>query len=458
MSAASPDETNVERAAIPSGQSEPPAHRLITHSIWNALGQGIPIATAVVAVPLILRLYGNERLGLLTLAWSVIGYASLFDFGVGRALTQVVAERRHASNESDLASLIWSSLAALVLVGAMFGAAGFALSHWIATSALSVTPALQSDFQVAVRLLAVGVPIVVVTTGVRGVLEAHERFDLVNAVRVPLGVSMFVGPLVAAPFARTLWAAVGAILVTRLVALGIYVAMMRRVVPAARSVARLSLPHLRPVARFGAWMTVSNVLSPLMTQADRFLIGAILSTSVVAYYTAPNEMVTRIMGAVAIAVATSIFPAFARWRDPAAARALFLRGLKLTAVAFVPIMLGLIVFADVVLRLWLGADFSAHSALVLRILSAGMLFNGLAQIPFAHIQAVGRADLTAKIHLAECPLYLIGALFLIRDFGIAGAAIAWSVRATVDAMLLFIVSQRLIAGSDATISAVAARA
>ena len=36
----------------------------------------------------------------------------------------------------------------------------------------------------------------------------------------------------------------------------------------------------------GAWITVSNVLSPIMTVADRFLIGSLVSVSAVALYAA----------------------------------------------------------------------------------------------------------------------------------------------------------------------------
>lgn len=438
---------------------EQPGHRLITHSFLNALGQGVPIAAAVVAVPLLVRELGAEKFGLLTLAWSIIGYASLFDFGVGRALTQLVAERRYRVLDREIAAIVWSALFALVGIGLGMGAIGFLSSPWAAHRGLTITAPVQSDALLAFRLLALGIPFVVVNTGVRGALEAYERFDLVNAVRVPLGISMFVGPLLVLPFSHSLAAAVCAVLVARVIAVIAQAFMMLRVLPAMRGRPTFSVDVLRPIARFGAWMTVSNVLSPLMTQADRFLIGSVLSASVVAYYTAPYEMVTRLMALVALAVATSLFPAFARWRERDHARALFSRGMRLTAAALVPTMLAIIAFAHPILRLWLGAEFASQSTAVLQILGAGVICNGLAQIPFAHIQAIGRADLTAKIHILEVPLYLVLALYLIRTQGISGAAIAWSVRMLVDAVLLFAVSRRLLANAgDMAPSTEAARA
>lgn len=429
----------------------PPGQKLVAHSLLNAAGQGIPIAVAVVAVPLLIRTLGTERFGLLTLSWSLIGYASLFDLGLGRALTQLVAERRHGVRHDTLASTVWSALAAMLLLGLAGGTVAFAATPWL-TRRFEVTPALVPDVVLAFRLLAVGIPVVVLTAGVKGVLEAYERFDLVNAVRVPTGVSTFLGPLLIALFSRSLTAAVGVLLVARAVALVVQAVMVWQVIPMMRTRPTIAAVALGPVVRFGAWMTVSNILSPLMSSADRFFIGGMLSAGVVAYYTAPYEMVTRIMSLVAVAVATSLFPAFARHRGSGDARALFGRGLRLTLVAFVPLMLVIVIFARQILTLWLGAAFADESVGVLRILGIGIVMNGLAQVPFAHIQAIGRADLTAKIHIAEVPAYLALVVYLIRVRGIEGAALAWTIRMAVDTVLMFIVSRRLFASPTAGVS------
>ena len=63
------------------------------HTGWNLVGQLLPVVVALVTVPLLIRLLGLERFGFLSVAWALVGYASLFDFGIGRALTRAVAQR-----------------------------------------------------------------------------------------------------------------------------------------------------------------------------------------------------------------------------------------------------------------------------------------------------------------------------------------------------------------------------
>ena len=431
-----------EVESLPRSQ---PGHRLVMNSLLNAIGQGVPILVAIGSVPLLLRGLGTERTGLLTLSWSVIGYASLFDLGLGRALTQVVAERRQqGATNGDLPGVVSSALAAMLAIGCAAAIAMFALARWAASTGLNVSPALQAETLAAARLLAIGIPVVVLTSGFRGILEAYERFDLANAVRVPIGISTFLGPLVAMPFTRSLAWGVGVLLVARVAGLVALIALVNRVAPELSWRASMARGSLGPVMRFGAWMTVSNILSPLMSSADRFFISAMISASVVAYYTAPYEMVTRLMAMMALAVATSLFPAFARAADVADARALLRRGIRLITTTFVPVIVLVLALAPTILRLWLGDTFARESTAILRILAVGILMNGFAQAPFAMIQARGRADLTAKIHFAELPFYLASVLYLIRLKGIEGAAIAWTLRVGVEAVVLFVVARYML--------------
>jgi O-antigen/teichoic acid export membrane protein len=417
--------------------------RLVWHSLLNSAGQGIPFATAVIAIPILARSIGRERFGLLTIIWSVIGYFSLFDFGLSRALTQLVAQDRNSADQSRLVDSTRTALVLMAIAGAAGGVAAGMASGWLTQRVLVITPELRADALSAFRLLSTGVPIVVLTAGCRGLLEAYERFDLVNAVRLPLGVFTFVGPLFVIPFTPSLTAIVALLVAGRVIALGASLGFCRRVMPDLFHRRTFVSKSIVPLVRFGTWMTVSNIVNPVLVLADRFLLGAMISASIVAYYTAPYEMVTKLGVFIAVAIATSLFPAYAASVSAGNAPALFARGLLITCVALFPVMVAVVALAPELLSLWLGPVYATESARVLRILGVGVFLNGLAQIPFAFVQGVGRADLTAKLHLAELPLYLVLVTLLIRARGVDGAALAWTIRVGADAALLFWVAHRV---------------
>jgi O-antigen/teichoic acid export membrane protein len=72
---------------------------------------------------------------------------------------------------------------------------------------------------------------------------------------------------------------------------------------------KLGNTPLLPILRYGGWITVSSLVSPLMVSMDRFLISALLSISAVAYYVTPQEMITKVL-VVPMALQTAAFPIF----------------------------------------------------------------------------------------------------------------------------------------------------
>ena len=192
-------------------------------------------------------------------------------------------------------------------------------------------------------------------------------------------------------------------------------------------------------------MTVSNAVGPLMVYLDRFVIGAVLSMSAVAFYVTPYEVVTKLW-LIPVTLVGVLFPAFSgsALSDAKHLARLYERGLSYVTMALFPLVLALTTFAAEGLSLWLGPVFSDKSAPVLQWLALGVFFNSIAHVPFALIQGMGRPDLTAKLHIAELPFYLLLCVWLVSELGILGAAITWSVRVVVDGvLLLWLASRRL---------------
>jgi O-antigen/teichoic acid export membrane protein len=409
------------------------------------------LLAALVAIPIILKALGTDRFGALSLAWLLIGYFSLFDLGLGRALTKLVAERLAESREGEVPALVGTALLLTLGLGVATAFVVTLPAGWLVGDVLRVPPELQGETREALRLLGISVPFVVSTAALRGLLEAKQCFGLVNAIRIPMGIFSFVGPVLVLPFSHSLVAVVAVLAVGRLVGWAVHLGICLRLYPGLWGGLDVKTPALRPLVRLGGWMTISNVVAPVMTYLDRFLIGALIGLAAVAYYAAPYEMVTRLL-LVPLAIAQVLFPAFSGSfgaNRPHAAR-LFDRGLRTIFVLFFPLTLLVVTLAPELLRLWLGEEFARESTSVLRWLAIGAFFNALAQVPFALIQGAGRPDFTARLHLLELPLYVVALWELVRVWGPEGAAIAWTLRVGADAAVLFAAAARAVATSPPT--------
>ena len=439
---ASPDKSN----DLTSGRV------LARNTIWNLAGHGAPLLVALFAIPLLIKGMGIARFGVLTLAWAVVGYFSLFDLGLGRALTKLVAEKLGAEQAEDIPGLICTALVLMGMLGIVGALVAASISPWLVHDILKIPRALQDETLKAFYLLAFSIPVVISATGLRGVLEAHQRFDLTNIVRIPLGMFTFLGPLIVLPFSNSLFPVVAVLVAGRLLTCGVFLVLCLRLIPILRHSIRPQRTMVWPLISFGSWMTVTNIVGPLMVYLDRFLIGALISVAAVAYYATPYEVVTKLW-LISGALTGVLFPAFSTTmaQDQDRTARLFSRGINYVSLALFPLALIIITLAHEGMTLWLGVEFADNSAIVLQWLAVGVFINSIAHIPFALVQGAGRPDLTAKMHIVELPFYLLILWWLLGVYGIKGAAIAWVVRIGIDTLILFVMVQWLLPDTKAFI-------
>lgn len=420
-----------------SGAASLTSGRLLArNAVWNLLTQCLPMAVALATMPWLIRGLGTDRFGVMTLSWMVLGYFSLFDLGLGRALTKLVAERLGRGLEDEVPPLFWTSMTLMTALGLAGTAFVTAVTPWLVVDALRIEGPLRAESLGAFYLMGLALPFVIGTAGLRGVMEAHQKFGAINVVRTITSLYILLAPLAVLVVTPNLVAVVGAVCLGRFASWCAHVFICLRTIPGLRRGPAFRGEDVRPLLGFGGWMTAVNVINPLMVQMDRFLIGAMVSTAAVAYYTTPQELITRAWF-LSNAVLGVMFPAFATSYvlDRRRTAEIFGRCLSHVAMILFPVTLIAVALSGEILTAWLGQDFASQGSRVLQWLALGVLLNGMAQVPSALIQGIGRPDLTFKIHMAELPPYLLAAWFLIRGRGIEGAAIAWTARTALDLIL-----------------------
>lgn len=418
--------------------NKPASSRLLAkNAVWNFTGLIAPLIVALYAIPILIEGMGSERFGLLAVIWVGVGYFSLFDFGLGRALTKLISERLGSGQISDLGSLIWTALVVLFAVSLVGSFLIATCNPILVERLLDINHTLNDEARIAFYLLAVGIPVVVLTTGFIGVLEAHQQFKVIAKIRMPLGIFTYLGPLLTMQFTPSVGWATGILLFGRMVAAIFY---YRAACNAEHSLAKFIRPKrlfIKPLTSFGGWITVTNIIGPLMTYMDRFFIGAITGLSAVTYYVTPYEILVRLQ-MVSQAIVGVIFPAVSSAYASNMERfnALYVQGSKVLYWLMLPLLSGVILFGPEALEFWLGSEFHEISVPILYWLSIGWMVNIIAQPASVILQATGRPDLTAKAHMVEFVFYSIGLVLLLTNFGIVGAAMAWVIRVVMDTLAL----------------------
>jgi O-antigen/teichoic acid export membrane protein len=423
------------------GQVQISGSLLARNTLLNLIGQALPLLVGVVTIPLVVHGLGTERFGLLSLAWVILGYFTIFDLGLGRAATKYVSEALGKGENDQVPEIIWTAVTFQAALGFLGALVLFGITDLLVERVLNIPPELLGEAKDTFHLLALSIPLVLISSSFSGVLEATQRFDLLNAVRIPSSILTFILPLVGLYLGFGLPGIVVLILLARLGTLITFVWMDFRIVPDLRGPSP-SLARFSSLFAFGGWVMISSIVGPFLVYLDRFLIGSLLTMGAVAYYTAPYEMVTRLW-IVSASLSMTLFPAFSALegvKDRERLSIFFARSIKYVFLITGTSIVLIIVYAEKILQIWLGSDFAAESTSAVQVLAIGVLINSLAHTPFALLQGAGRPDLPAKFHLIELPIYVVMAWILIGEFGIAGAAGAWTFRVALDTVLLFIVS------------------
>jgi O-antigen/teichoic acid export membrane protein len=419
--------------------------RIGRNAVLNLSGHALPLVVGVFTIPFIVRRLGLDAFGVLSLAWALLGYLGFFDLGLGRATTNALAKELDRGNHAALPRLFWASLKLSLLLGLVAGGVLAALSDLLVRSVLRLPPALIEDAGFTFLLLSASLPPVLASTMLRGVLEAAQRFDLINAIRIPANASLFVLPAAALAVGSGLPGIAALLACASALTFVAYMVACVCAIPAVRARQPLNRALAKSLLSYGGWVTAGNALGPLIVYLDRFLIGALVSTTAVAFYAAPYEIVTRLWVFPASLV-SALFPLFSVSHATRVQNQL--QNLYMRPITYLVLTVGsgavlLIIFADPVLRLWLGPAFAEQAAWALRILAAGVLVNSVAHVPYSLIQALGRPDLVAKLYVVELVAYVGVAWPLIARWGITGAAWAWTIRALADAVALFVLAWRL---------------
>lgn len=410
-------------------------------TVYNLCGSIAPMFVSLVTVPVYLHLIGNARYGVLAIVWLFLGYFGMFDPGITRAAAYHIA-RLHGSEQSrERESVFWTAL----LINSAFGIIGGIVLYFAARpifmSFFKMPESMKAEVMTSLPWLAGSIPVAIVSGVLGGALQAREWFGFSNSVNVgnaviaqlaPLAVAYWHGPeltwlIPTVLIARTVGTIPTGIALVRALPLGIG--------------GRFDPSLMKDLFTYGGWITVTNVMTPVLSTMDRMLIGSLLSAEAVAFYTVPFNLVSR-ASILPGALASSLFPKLSRGSREDSAR-LASDSVSALAAAMTPLVVLGIGALPIFMQHWVGPSFAERGAPVGIILLIGIWINGLAFIPYSHLQAVGRPDIVAKYHAIELVPF-IGVLWLgLHYFGLVGAAWAWTIRVAFDAALLFIAAGRI---------------
>jgi O-antigen/teichoic acid export membrane protein len=401
--------------------------------IINLLSPMTRMLVALVTVPLYLHHLGSDRYGVMSIVFVLQGLFGFLDLGLSRAVTNALAKLRDAP-QADRARVLLTTFGLNLGIGVMGGLVLYVFGGLMLNHFVSMPDDIRAEVSRSLPWIACILPLSLISSAGAGALESRELFLVVNAIQMFATTLAQVAPIVAAIFVNSSLTVVipTAAVSQALGAIAVLAVVYRMEGPF--SIRAIDWGEARKLLGYGGWMFATNVVYPALASADQFVLGSVMGVSAVAHYAVPRSLVQR-SASIPVAMGRTLFPRMSSLSGEAA-HVLGTRALSTMAYGFAIICAPAMILSPTFFRYWIGADFAAIAAPVAQLLFPGMWMGALSLVGFTLLQSQGKADVTGKLNIIEFVPFVALLWVLAQSFGIAGAAIAWSLRCGIDALLM----------------------
>ncbi len=402
-----------------------------------------PLAVSLVATPFVIRLLGSESYGVFILIGLIPVYLGFADFGMGLASTKFASESYAQGDNGTEARIVRTAACIALCVSLPIATVMFIFSENI-IGLFNVPEYLHSEASLALRFASVTFVVAFLNNIFNTPQLTRLRMDLNTFVNAGFRILGIVAIPILLYFVGGIAVAVFALMIVSLMTLAGHLLVSGRLLPELIGV---SVEHraIRPMLKFGTGLVIAAFAAILLVNAEKGVLAAAVSVTALAHYSVAftlASMMTLFSGA----MIQSLLPAFSQLQGDTKRQhlnSLYSFGIRISLILAVPALVFISLFAKPFFSRWAGEEFGRESTLPFYLLAVGLAFNIVAYLPYVAIMASGRTDIFAKLYWIELVFYVVLVWFLASRYGAAGAALAWSIRVVVDAIIQFALAKRV---------------
>jgi O-antigen/teichoic acid export membrane protein len=420
---------------------------LLRNMLINVGGRGLLTLLALAVTPVLVRRLGTDVYGIYVIAFSLGGLLAILDLGLTPAVVRILSRAWHEKDKPRMERIIGTALTTYVVLGVVFGGVVALLVPWLTTSVLHISPNLRAAAEAALWLSTGGFLLNLMYAVFNAVPVALERFDLTVLRTVAVSLLTSAAVIIYVLAGGGLVGVMVINVVGNAVAVALFIAVSRLLLPGLSMRPRFDRESFFAIARFSGFKFAGSIGGLLTYRFDQIAIGAFLGVRAAGVYVVPATAATRIL-ALLTDMVLPLFPRISKLAaDPALVRSLLLRSVRMMALLAAPTFAVLFVFADAIIRNWIGGEQGRTLAIegegTLRWLAAASLIQSIAVVPVIVSEAAGKPEINNGFAVLSALINVPLVLLLVPRLGIEGAAIAFFINsATQTVVFIFYAARR----------------
>jgi O-antigen/teichoic acid export membrane protein len=379
----------------------------------------------LLATPFLLHRLGPAQYGLWMITNAAIGSSGLLSTGFSDMALKYAAMHRGRNDWIAVVRVVQSSITINLAIGSIMALLLWTVAPFAGIHVFRLAPELQTTFVQALRIGSATLLIRSLDSILVNLLRAYEKYWPAAQITISSRAAIVVSAVVLVGLGR----GVVSIMVATL-AIGI-MALLAQGYMVSRYVGRVSfIPAWHPevlaaICPFGCFSWIQALSGIVFGQSDRLIVGAILGSSAVAYYSVCTQAAQSVHGLAASSF-HFLFPRLSTRHATVSSAELshsvkhaFLINVLVVALLCLPMAL----LSKPILSFWIGKPFAATVWPILSVTAIGFGLVGMNVTAHYTLMALGAIRYVTFVNVAAGLIMTAIMVVLISHFGLIGAAV-----------------------------------
>jgi O-antigen/teichoic acid export membrane protein len=400
--------------------------------IANYIGKGLLVILSIIFIPIYIKYLGIEAYGLIGIYTILVSVMMLVDVGMGQTIVREVA--KYSSNIlslNEIKDTIKTFKYLYFFIGVMLFTAIYFFSELIVLKWLKIENLLFEDVVFAIKLIAMMVFVNWISILYRNSVIGLQYQVWLNVSDVSFAIVSKVGVILVLAFlSPTIIAFLCYQLIISTLQLFVMLIKLNLIIPNTNYKAKFSVDVIRRLWRFTSGIALTTLFGTLISQADKLILSSLLSLKTFGLYTIAS-IVGRALGNVISPITIAIRPKLTILYEKEKEKELiefYHKSAQLISIVSIPIGIILILFSKDILWIWTDDMYIVEEiSLVVSLLVAGTLLNGMIHIPYSLQISAGWSSLSAKSNIVLFFILTPSLIVGINIFGMIAAPLLWLV-------------------------------
>lgn len=335
----------------------------------------------IVTTPILLKTLGSSDYGIWVLINSLINVLGISNFGLGNAFIKLGSE--YASDEDDprFGQMFSVSFTLSVILAVVMNVLALALDTTLFPLFFGHS-SLDSILPV-IHLVGGVVGLRIINSVISGSYMAKQRYDINSKVNIAYNLITSILFTILAVLYKDIKMLVVFLFISSILLLIINAFIAKKVNSNIQYRIRFSKSVFVRIFKYGVFSWFQMIISALNNQADKIIIGALLGSHVLGYYSVCMQLAMKIheIPAAASAFLFAKFSALYEGKKVKEIRKIYFRAFLFKSIFIIISSSIAVVFAYPILSVWIDPGFASEHAFLFRVLIISVAIGAFNVIP-----------------------------------------------------------------------------